>query len=118
MHEADIARESRSVWVESRVSPRASRARPHERLRFTANAPHGEYIDPKQAEAASAAPKPTVDPRENGWLASSLELLGGVRIALVDGGQDARNVGHAKSILPACGFRNTRSVQDMGACGV
>ena len=49
--------------------------------RITANAPHGEYVDPKQAVVASAAPKSTVDPRENGWLASSLELLGGVRVS-------------------------------------
>ena len=49
--------------------------------RITAQAPHGEYVDPAQAAAASAAPKATVDPRENGWLASSLELLGGVRVS-------------------------------------
>lgn len=49
--------------------------------RITANAPHGEYIDPKQAATSGAAPKAAVDPRENGLLASSLELLGGVRIS-------------------------------------
>jgi hypothetical protein len=51
--------------------------------RITANAPHGEYVDPKQAAAAASTPveKATVDPRENGWLASSLELLGGVRVS-------------------------------------
>ena len=49
--------------------------------RITANAPHGEYVDPKQAATMVAAPKVTVDPRENGWLASSLELLGGVRVS-------------------------------------
>jgi hypothetical protein len=51
--------------------------------RITTNAPQGEYIDPKQpaAAAAAAAPETEVDPRENGWLASSLELLGGVRIS-------------------------------------
>ena len=49
--------------------------------RITSNAPHGEYVDPKQAVAAPAMPKAAVDPRENGWLASSLELLGGVRVS-------------------------------------
>lgn len=51
--------------------------------RITANAPHGEYVDPKQAPAAATPPVPkaAVDPRENGWLASSLELLGGVRVS-------------------------------------
>lgn len=48
--------------------------------RITASAPLGEYVDPKQAVTDVAA-KPTVDPREQGWLASSLELLGGVRIS-------------------------------------
>lgn len=48
--------------------------------RVTANAPMGEYVDPKQA-INSPPPKQTVDPRENGWLASSLELLGGVRVS-------------------------------------
>jgi hypothetical protein len=48
--------------------------------RITASAPLGEYVDPKQA-VTDAAAKPTVDPREQGWLASSLELLGGVRIS-------------------------------------
>jgi hypothetical protein len=47
--------------------------------RVTANAPMGEYVDPKQA--ISSSPKESVDPRENGWLASSLELLGGVRVS-------------------------------------
>lgn len=50
--------------------------------RVTANAPLGEYVDPRQAvnhpPVAEASP---VDPRDNGWLASSLELLGGVRIS-------------------------------------
>lgn len=49
--------------------------------RITANAPQGEYVDPRQAIATPATPKSTVDPRENGWLASSLELLGGVRVS-------------------------------------
>ena len=48
--------------------------------RITTNAPQGEYVDPKQAihDAPTKAP---VDPREQGWLASSLELLGGVRVS-------------------------------------
>jgi hypothetical protein len=50
--------------------------------RITANAPMGEYVDPKQAIVnPPAAAKTKVDPRENGWLASSLELLGGVRVS-------------------------------------
>lgn len=50
--------------------------------RITANAPMGEYVDPKQAIIAAPEPlKSKVDPRENGWLASSLELLGGVRVS-------------------------------------
>ncbi len=49
--------------------------------RITANAPQGEYVDPKRTAAPATAPKPAVDPRENGWLASSLELLGGVRVS-------------------------------------
>ncbi len=51
--------------------------------RISANAPMGEYVDPKQLAAAppQPAPKTKVDPRENGWLASSLELLGGVRVS-------------------------------------
>jgi len=44
--------------------------------RITANAPLGEYVDPKQPVA-----KAEVDSREHGWLASSLELLGGVRVS-------------------------------------
>ncbi|MFT3664478.1 hypothetical protein [Piscinibacter sp.] len=51
--------------------------------RITPNAPQGEYIDPRQVVAAPAPveAKTKVDPRENGWLASSLELLGGVRVS-------------------------------------
>lgn len=50
--------------------------------RVTANAPMGEYVDPRQAVNNPPADKgPALDPRENGWLASSLELLGGVRIS-------------------------------------
>ncbi len=50
--------------------------------RITASAPKGEYIDPKHAIVSTVEPvKQKVDPRENGWLASSLELLGGVRVS-------------------------------------
>jgi hypothetical protein len=50
--------------------------------RVTASAPMGEYVDPKQAVSNPPGSKPApVDPRDNGWLASSLELLGGVRIS-------------------------------------
>ena len=50
--------------------------------RITASAPMGEYVDPKQAIVnPPPAVKSKVDPRENGWLASSLELLGGVRVS-------------------------------------
>ena len=49
--------------------------------RITANAPMGEYVDPKQAISNPPPTTTTVDPRENGLLASSLELLGGVRIS-------------------------------------
>ena len=49
--------------------------------RITANAPHGEYVDPKQAATTPPVPRAAVDPRDNGWLASSLELLGGVRVS-------------------------------------
>lgn len=50
--------------------------------RITTHAPHGEYVDPRQVPTAMPEPvKAKVDPRENGWLASSLELLGGVRVS-------------------------------------
>ncbi len=52
--------------------------------RISANAPLGEFVDPKQAarEAADAkAPASAKELREHGWLASSLELLGGVRVS-------------------------------------
>jgi len=49
--------------------------------RVTANAPMGEYVDPRQAVSNPPASKDSVDPRDNGWLASSLELLGGVRVS-------------------------------------
>lgn len=47
--------------------------------RITANAPLGEYVDANKA--AAQTPTSAVDPREYGWLASSLELLGGVRVS-------------------------------------
>lgn len=50
--------------------------------RVTPDAPMGEYVDPKQAATKGVvAHPPPVDPRENGLLASSLELLRGVRIS-------------------------------------
>jgi hypothetical protein len=49
--------------------------------RITTNAPRGEYVDPRQAIVPHSPDTPGVDPRENGWLASSLELLGGVRVS-------------------------------------
>lgn len=49
--------------------------------RVTADAPMGEYIDPKQAATKVADATRPVDPRENGLLASSIELLRGVRIS-------------------------------------
>ena len=49
--------------------------------RVTPEAPMGEYIDPKHAATKVAGTHPPVDPRENGLLASSLELLRGVRIS-------------------------------------
>lgn len=49
--------------------------------RVTPEAPMGEYIDAKQAATRVAGAHPPVDPRENGLLASSLELLRGVRIS-------------------------------------
>lgn len=50
--------------------------------RVTANAPKGEYVDPRQVVINPPVAKESrVDPRDNGWLASSLELLGGVRIS-------------------------------------
>jgi hypothetical protein len=50
--------------------------------RVTASAPMGEYVDPRQAiNNPPVAKDSAVDPRDNGWLASSLELLGGVRIS-------------------------------------
>jgi hypothetical protein len=49
--------------------------------RITANAPLGEYVDPRQAVNNPPPADQALDPRENGWLASSLELLGGVRVS-------------------------------------
>lgn len=49
--------------------------------RVTPDAPMGEYIDAKQAATKVAGAHPPVDPRENGLLASSIELLRGVRIS-------------------------------------
>lgn len=49
--------------------------------RVTADAPMGEYVDPKQATTKVADATKAVDPRENGLLASSLELLRGVRVS-------------------------------------
>lgn len=53
--------------------------------RISANAPLGEFVDPKQAaREAAATDKPASSAkelREHGWLASSLELLGGVRVS-------------------------------------
>lgn len=48
--------------------------------RITADAPLGEYVDPKVA----ARPKKKAEDdevRERSWLGSSLELLGGVRVS-------------------------------------
>ena len=47
--------------------------------RITDSAPLGEFVDPKVAAAKTRSSKS--DLRENGWLASSLELLGGVRVS-------------------------------------
>lgn len=49
--------------------------------RVTADAPMGEYVDPKEAATKLASVGKPVDPRENGLLASSLELLRGVRVS-------------------------------------
>lgn len=49
--------------------------------RVTADAPMGEYVDPKLAATKVAGANKPVDPRENGLLASSLELLRGVRVS-------------------------------------
>lgn len=49
--------------------------------RITADAPLGEYVDPKIA-ARQKKPKAEGDEvRERSWLGSSLELLGGVRVS-------------------------------------
>ena len=50
--------------------------------RITADAPLGEYVDPRTA-ATKKKEKSEQDGevREHGWLGSSLELLGGVRVS-------------------------------------
>ena len=45
----------------------------------TADAPLGEFVDPKQSVLKQR--KAEGEERENGWLASSLELAGGVRVS-------------------------------------
>lgn len=47
--------------------------------RITPDAPNGQYVDPSRPEPPPAKAAP--EPRENGWLASSLELLGGVKVS-------------------------------------
>ena len=54
--------------------------------RMTADAPLGEYVDPRIPPAKRPKKPPTEDEgppaeREHGWLGSSLELLGGVRVS-------------------------------------
>jgi hypothetical protein len=46
--------------------------------RISSQAPQGEYIDPSMPRAE---PVKAREPREYGWLASSLELLGGVGVS-------------------------------------
>jgi hypothetical protein len=54
--------------------------------RISTNAPQGEFIDYSAQRAARAARVEKlegldqIDPREHSWLASSLELLGGVGV--------------------------------------
>lgn len=50
--------------------------------RITADAPLGEYVDPRMPVTKKKQPvegEPEVP--EHGWLGSSLELLGGVRVS-------------------------------------
>lgn len=47
--------------------------------RITPDEPNGQFVDPSRPEPPP--PKPPAEARENGWLASSLELLGGVRVS-------------------------------------
>lgn len=51
--------------------------------RITADAPLGEYVDPRVAAVKKKNDKDKDAPevREHGWLGSSLELLGGVRVS-------------------------------------
>jgi len=48
--------------------------------RITADAPQGEYVDPKQA-VLKQRQRPESAEERDGWLASSLELAGGVRVS-------------------------------------
>ena len=49
--------------------------------RITADAPLGEYVDPKVAAQARKQTSGSSEARERSWLGSSLELLGGVRVS-------------------------------------
>ena len=49
--------------------------------RITADAPLGEYVDPKVAARPKKAKSEGDEARERSWLGSSLELLGGVRVS-------------------------------------
>lgn len=49
--------------------------------RITADAPLGEYVDPKVAAKAKKPAATSSEVRERSWLGSSLELLGGVRVS-------------------------------------
>ncbi|MBX3604296.1 MAG: hypothetical protein KF788_03445 [Piscinibacter sp.] len=48
--------------------------------RITADAPLGEYVDPRTAVTKKKTAQDG-EVREHGWLGSSLELLGGVRVS-------------------------------------
>jgi hypothetical protein len=48
--------------------------------RVSAHAPMGEYVDPRIPTEKDNRVEPA-EPRENSLLASSLELLGGVRVS-------------------------------------
>ncbi|WP_128000624.1 hypothetical protein [Piscinibacter defluvii] len=49
--------------------------------RITADAPLGEYVDPKIAARPKRPKTEGEEVRERSWLGSSLELLGGVRVS-------------------------------------
>ena len=49
--------------------------------RITADAPLGEYVDPKIAARQKRTNTAGDEARERSWLGSSLELLGGVRVS-------------------------------------